>query len=96
MLFEVIFTLERFYRIPRTEVRNLLTPILSLRGLRMPGKQLVQETLDQSVDARPGISFTDIYNAVYARSRGIEEIYSWDTDFDDLPEITRVEPESRL
>ena len=96
VLFEVIFTLERFYRIPRTEVRNLLTPILSLRGLRMPGKQLVQETLDQSVDARPGISFTDIYNAVYARSRGIEEIYSWDTDFDDLPEITRVEPESRL
>jgi len=52
--------------------------------------------LEQSLDlyARVGrqVSFADIYNAYYAQSRGIEEIYSWDRDFDEMDSITRVEP----
>jgi predicted nucleic acid-binding protein len=38
------------------------------------------------------VSFADIYNAQYAQSHGIEEIYSWDRDFDRIEGISRVEP----
>lgn len=37
-------------------------------------------------------SFPDAFHAAYMGSRGIEEIYSWDTDLDRVEGITRVEP----
>jgi predicted nucleic acid-binding protein len=42
---------------------------------------------------QPFLSYADAFNAAYMQSRGITEIYSWDTDFDRLPGITRIEPE---
>ena len=38
------------------------------------------------------VSFADAYNAAYMESRGITEVYSYDTDFDRIEGIKRVEP----
>jgi len=38
------------------------------------------------------ISFADVYNAIFMRRAGVAEVYSWDSDFDRLPWVTRVEP----
>lgn len=38
------------------------------------------------------ISFADAYSAAYMASRGVKEIYSWDSDFDKVGEVVRVEP----
>lgn len=40
------------------------------------------------------ISFADAYNAAYILLHQVSEVYSWDTDFDKIENITRLEPES--
>ena|SRR5688572_1451710 len=94
VIFEVVFTLERFYKVPRERIHSLLTPIVELRGLRLAGKALIELSLDDYARAPRRVSFADIYNARYARSRGIEQIYSWDRDFDEIQGISRVEPDT--
>jgi len=90
VIFETIFTLHRGYRVPREEVRDRITDILSLRGLQLPGKQLYLAALQLFVETN--VSFVDAYNAVVMQGQGLSEIYSWDIDFDRLPGIARVEP----
>ena len=88
--FEVIYTLQRSYHVSREQVRNLVRPIISLRGLEVAGKPIFLRALDLYVEAQ--IPFADAYNAAFMESHDIDEIYSWDPDFDDLRGITRVEP----
>jgi len=40
VIFEVIFTLQSYYKLPREEVKELLTPVLNLRGLKLPFKKV--------------------------------------------------------
>ncbi len=92
VVFETVFTLLRFYRVPKQQVRELLAPLLELRGFILPNKGLCVDALDLFVGTN--ISFADAFNAVYMKARGLTEIYSWDTDFDGLEDITRVEPQA--
>lgn len=90
VIFETIFTLQKRYRVPRSEIRQALTDLLSMRGLQIPNKSLWIDAL--SLFATQNIPFADAYNAVYLRSHGLSEIYSWDSDFDRIAGVTRVEP----
>ena len=92
VIFEVVFTLERFYKVPRERIHSLISPIIAPRGLRLAGRSLIERSLDHYPQVGQQISFADIYNAQYAQSRGIEDMYSWDRDFDKIEGITRVEP----
>ena len=38
------------------------------------------------------ISFADAYHAVMAEALGIQRIYSWDRDLDQVKGLQRVEP----
>jgi len=49
--------------------------------------QVIQATL-----CRPGIDFIDAYNAVHMRKQGLTRIYSYDSDFDRIAVVSRVEP----
>lgn len=90
VIFEVVFTLQRRYRVPRQQIRDSVLDILSLRGLELPNKKLYERALD--LYAGQAISFADAFHAAYMNSRGIREIYSWDRDFDRIEGITRVQP----
>ncbi len=96
VFFEVIFTLARTYNVPRARIYGLVKPVLELRKLSLPGKPLLLETLDRFAMTSRKVSFVDLYVALDAQSRGITEIYSWDTDFDRIDGITRVEPSNDL
>ena len=91
VVFEVVFTLEHSYRLEKSKVRGMVSDILSLRSLRVPGKRLLIRALE--LHASANISFVDAYNAVSMAEYGVSEIYSWDTDFDKLPGVNRIEPE---
>jgi uncharacterized protein len=91
VIFETIFTLQRFYRLPRQEIKDLVLPIISLRGLYLPGKNVYYHAFDLYVTQN--ISFADAYNAAYMISEQLSDIYSWDTDFDKIEGIIRLEPE---
>ena len=93
VIFETVYILQsaRHYALSRSRIRQLLEPIIALRGLRLPRKGLYARAFDLYDNS--DISFADAYNAAYMESRGITEIYSYDTDFDRVEGISRVEPE---
>jgi predicted nucleic acid-binding protein len=90
VVFEAVYALQRLYQVPHTQIRTLLLPVIRLRGLHLPGKQLCMAALERY--ATTNVSFADAYHSVYLQARGQSEIYSWDTDFDKLPGIRRPEP----
>lgn len=90
VIFETIFTLQKRYHFPKQDIRQALTDLVSMRGLQLPSKSLWIDALD--LFATQNIPFADAYNAVYLRSRGLSEIYSWDSDFDHIAGIRRVNP----
>ncbi len=92
VIFETVYILQsaRHYCLSRSRIRQLLEPIIALRGLRLPRKSLYARAFDLYCDT--SVSFADAYNAAYMEGRGITEAYSYDTDFDRIPGISRVEP----
>jgi predicted nucleic acid-binding protein len=90
VMFEVVFTLQSFYGVERRRIRDLLAPVISMRGLELGLKGVFDQALD--LYAGTSVSFADAYNAAHMKWRGASEIYTWDTDFDQLGDIVRVEP----
>jgi uncharacterized protein len=91
VVFETVFTLQRRYNVPISQIKDILLPVLRMRGLRLPAKTLCIAALD--IFVKRNISYIDAFNAAYMQSRDITEVYSWDTDFDRIEGISRVVPE---
>lgn len=88
---EVVWILEsKPYGLDRDRIRDLVLPIVQLRGLRLSGKRVFERAFQVYGDK--AIDFIDAYNAATMERRGLNEIYSYDPDFDRVPGITRVEP----
>ena len=94
VIFEAVYILEspRHYGLARNRIRQILEPLIGLRGLRLPSKSLYTRAFD--LFCSTGISFADAYNAAYMEARHLTEVYSYDTDFDRVEGIRRVEPEA--
>jgi len=90
VVFETAFSLYSSYHLTRERIRDLLAPVLGLRGLRVPDRQTFLDALD--LYAHHSVSFADAFNTVYARAHGVGEIYSYDRDFDRIPGMRRLEP----
>jgi predicted nucleic acid-binding protein len=89
---EVVWVLESpaTYNLPRDRIRDLLLPVILLPGLRLPGKKLYRRIFELYVDQC--IDFIDAYNAAHMEKQGLARIYSYDSDFDRIADISRVEP----
>ena len=88
---ELVWFLERPpLRTSPARVRDLVAPLVQLPGLRLPDGDLVHAALEQH--AGSSMNFVDAYNLISMRRRGIERLYSYDTDFDGVPGFERVEP----
>ena len=89
---ELVWVLESpsTYDLPRERIRELLLPVILLPGLRLPGKKLYRQIFDIYVQL--GIDFIDAYNAAQMEKRRLTRIYSYDSDFDRIAGLKRVEP----
>ena len=87
---EAIWTLSRAYHFQKMEIVDGLRRVLNTPHLLCDEKDLLLQALEL-FRAKP-FSFIDAYHAVTLPARGITEFYSYDTDFDQLPGITRREP----
>lgn len=89
---ELVWVLESpvTYNLPREKIRNLLVPVILLPGLKLPGKKLYRQIFDLYIDQ--GIDFIDACNAVHMEKQGLTQIYSYDSDFDRIAGVSRVEP----
>jgi predicted nucleic acid-binding protein len=81
----------RTYNLSHEDIRQRLTPIINLRGLKLPHKRVYLRALDLYA-LHPRIDFEDVLSVAYMETEGITEIYSYDTDFDGIEGVGRVEP----
>ena len=90
VIFETVSTLQRFYKVPRERISALVAPIVALRGVQLPEKAVYEEAFALYVGRN--VSFADAFNAAHMQALGLTEIDGWDTDFDTIAGIARVEP----
>lgn len=79
------------YRLSHNEIRTRLLPILMLRGLRLPQKQICIKALDIYASF-PTLDFEDALSVAHMQQQSITQIISYDKDFDQIPNIQRQEP----
>jgi len=87
---ELLWTLQSFYKVPKPEVIEKMAILTSTPNLVIPNSDLIAEAL--IVYSRNNIDYIDAYNAVFMRHHNTSDIYSYDTDFDMIGGIKRIEP----
>jgi len=71
-------------------IRDILLPLISLPGLKLPHKRMYARVFELYTSLP--IDYVDAYHAALMENRGEPEVYSYDTDFDRIAGITRLEP----
>ena len=87
---EVIWVLDRFYKWNKEKICENIELILNTPNIRFRERSIIIEAVNLYKDKN--ISFIDAYNYFFMRANGINKIYSFDRDFDKLPDIKRLEP----
>lgn len=80
------------YHLSHEDIRSRLLPILTLRGLHLAQKQVCLRALELYAQ-HSDLDFEDAFSVSFMERETIREIYSYDTDFDQFPLITRQEPQ---
>ncbi len=89
-LAEVTWVLLGSYRLPKPDVIAALRRILNTEKLEIVDREILIRGVDL-FENHP-IDFIDAYHAAFMENRKTQTVYSYDTDFDQIPGITRREP----
>lgn len=81
----------RLYHLSHGALRDRLLPLLALRGLKLADKRRCMRALNLFADY-PFLDFADALMVASMHDATITELYSYDTDFDRLAAIRRIEP----
>jgi predicted nucleic-acid-binding protein len=88
---ELVWTLESYYGLSRSDVAEKLSIILNTPNLEVPDRQRILKALSLYVEKN--IYFIDSYNAFFARDQGISTILTYDKKhFNRIDWLKRVEP----
>ena len=87
---EIVWVLESFYELEKEEVQDKVEKILNTPNLICPHKDLILIAL--TLYSEKNIDYIDAYNALILKEKGIEELYSYDKDYDRIDWLIRLEP----
>jgi len=87
---EVIWVLDRFCKWNKEKICKNVELILNTPNIRFRERPIIIEAIN--LYREENINFIDAYNYFFMRANGIDKIYSFDRDFDKLPDIKRLEP----
>lgn len=89
---EVVFVLgsKRLYHLPRLEIKDRLHPILLLPSLKLPHRKSYLRALDYY--SQSTLDFEDCLIIAQMERQRVNELYSYDQDFDAISGIKRLEP----
>ena len=89
---ELVFVLfsPRLYNLGRDRIRALLTPIVSLKGLKLSKRAMYLRALDLYVETP--MDFVDALAIAQMEAGQVTEVYSYDEHFDLVSGIRRLEP----
>jgi predicted nucleic acid-binding protein len=87
---EIVWVLESVYELDRSSIRAKVVAILGLPGLTVED----QEVLLQAVVwyEEKNVDFADCYSAAWMEHHGLEEVYTFDQDFDRFEGLTPRRP----
>jgi predicted nucleic acid-binding protein len=85
-----ILTAKAHYQLPVADAAGKLATIIRLRGFKRRDKRHLLRALDLWTN-QPTLGFVDALTATVAQRPGFE-LATFDSDFDDLPGITRWKP----
>jgi predicted nucleic acid-binding protein len=91
VLVETVLVLSspRLYNLPRAQIAQLLTDIVSLPGLTLPNRDVFLDAL--AIYGAHNVDFVDALNAAHSfKTSGV--IVSFDKDYSKIPGATRQEP----
>jgi predicted nucleic-acid-binding protein len=89
VLFQVIFVLKRFYKIPKENIVDCLSKLLRYKGIMIKDKKIVLRNLD--LWREKNLEIVDSYIISCLKGDKHNILYSYDRDFDKFS-INRVEP----
>ena len=89
---EIVLVLsnKKTYNQSREAIRDSLLPLILLPGLKIASKRLYRRIFE--IYTTVLIDYIDCFHAALIEASSRPAIYSYDTDFDGLPSIERVEP----
>jgi len=90
VIFETVYLLEKQYKIPRTVVRDGILALVDLPGIVMPGKKRIHDAFTFYIEQN--LPFADAYHLGAMRAEGLNEIVTFDREFDRIAGIRRIEP----
>ena len=88
---ELVFTLDRTYKVPRTAIHEFIMEFIDLPAVILPGKALYRRTLQYWVE-QPGLAFTDCQLLILADHSGIGAVVTFDRKMSRYPGVERIEP----
>lgn len=87
---ELVWTLLSYYKVAKAEVVEKISIIVSTENVYIPDKNIITDAL--VLYSRKNIDYIDAYNAVFMKYHTLDEIYSYDRDFDAIEGVKRSEP----
>ncbi len=92
---EAVYVLSspRQYHLPPVDIVTRLAPIIRLPGVTLPRKRVLLRAL-VLYQTYPRFDVEDALAVATMERQGVTEIVSYDTDFDGIPGIIRLEPGS--
>lgn len=88
---EVTYVLTTQYGLDHGEIAARLRPLLALSGLKLTHKRVVQRAMERYSES-PRLDFEDALSVEHMHRLGLQEIVSYDRDFDRVSDIIRQEP----
>lgn len=86
-----ILSSPRLYHLGHDDIAARLRPLLILPGLKLPHQRSFLRALDLYA-LHPFLDFEDALQIAHMERLGLTEILSYDTDFDKIPTLQRLEP----
>jgi len=90
ILAEIVWVLDSYYKWDRSKIVESLISLVRLSSI-VCNKILLTETLT-ILGKQKSFDFADAYSVALMKMSGIKDIYSFDRDFDKIPEVNRLEP----
>ena len=87
---EIVWVLESYYELSRSDIREKVEKILNTQNLDCPNREIIINSL--AAYEVKNIDYIDAYNASILKTKGIDEVYSYDRHYDRITRIKRIEP----
>jgi len=81
---------KHLYHLDRGRIREILLPVVHLRGLKAPSRSLLHQALETY--ATHSVDFEDALAVAHMRSQGMSEIVSYGQHSDRIEGVRRIEP----